>query len=426
MDGIGLVPPIDDNSVLQYDTAASEWQNSAAQHLSTTSTPQFLRLGVGVAADSNDVLTVAARASGGVQARFMNDTDNGLTINQTPGAAGWSALGNGVELDATNLFVAKNTSASWITLGADGHVLVYAASGLTIGNQINPSAVYARLRCTPAGSVVMGTPGALATTATDGFPYISTCPGTPTGVPTTHTGKAALIYDSTNDVLYVYDGGWQAVHKPVLTTKGDLLTYGTAPSRLAIGNDGEVLTAQADGTAAWEALPASGAMQRIDTKSGAAASYSFTDIPGTYQSLRLVLDARGDDAAATVNLRVKCNNDSSALYDYVVHVQNGTNFSFSASAVSQTYFDLGNLPAGGSAAGASGLLDMFFSNYAGSTFHKNCHTNFGAVRSTTAGDNIRIHGEMRYRSTTPITRLDITLAAGSFAAGSVCTLYGIS
>lgn len=214
--------------------------------------------------------------------------------------------------------------------------------------------------------------------------------------------------------------------RDLLTSAGDLITHdGVEPKRLPAGLVvGQVLTTQADGSAGWDDPPATGAMQRIAVLSGAAASYTFDAIPGTYRSLRLVVDVRGDDAGVTANLRIRCNNDASNLYDYVVHVQNGTNFSFSSSAVSQAYFDCGNIPAGGSAAGASALFDMFFSNYAG-TFHKNCHTNFGCVRSTTANDNIRIHGEMRYRSVNPITRLDITLGAGAFAAGSVATLYGL-
>lgn len=49
--------------------------------------------------------------------------------------------------------------------------------------------------------------GSLATTATDGFLYIPTCAGTPTGVPTTKTGFIPLVIDSTNNKLYFYSGG---------------------------------------------------------------------------------------------------------------------------------------------------------------------------------------------------------------------------
>lgn len=63
-----------------------------------------------------------------------------------------------------------------------------------------------RARIDPAGNVIVGT-AAIATTATDGFLYVPTCAGTPTGVPTTYTGRAPIVIDSTNNKLYFYSGG---------------------------------------------------------------------------------------------------------------------------------------------------------------------------------------------------------------------------
>lgn len=64
------------------------------------------------------------------------------------------------------------------------------------------------VECT--GSVIAGYQAALATNATDGFLYIPTCAGTPTGAPTAVTGHAAVIMDGTNHILYVYDSAWRA------------------------------------------------------------------------------------------------------------------------------------------------------------------------------------------------------------------------
>lgn len=49
--------------------------------------------------------------------------------------------------------------------------------------------------------------GAVATDATDGFLYVPTCAGTPTGTPTTKTGNAPIVVDTTNHKLYFYSGG---------------------------------------------------------------------------------------------------------------------------------------------------------------------------------------------------------------------------
>ena len=46
-----------------------------------------------------------------------------------------------------------------------------------------------------------------ATNAQDGYLYVPTCAGTPTGTPRTMTGAAAIIVDTTNNKLYFYSGG---------------------------------------------------------------------------------------------------------------------------------------------------------------------------------------------------------------------------
>jgi hypothetical protein len=72
------------------------------------------------------------------------------------------------------------------------------------------TAAVIRLLLDTNGNFVVNT-GALATNATTGFLYIPTCAGTPTGTPTTYTGRGPLIYDSTNNKLYFYNGAWKGV-----------------------------------------------------------------------------------------------------------------------------------------------------------------------------------------------------------------------
>jgi hypothetical protein len=77
------------------------------------------------------------------------------------------------------------------------------ATGLTITGSI--------LNMKP--SVLVGN-AALATTDTEGFLYIPTCAGTPTGVPTTRTGLIPMIYDTTNDQFWFYRAGWKQPKTP--------------------------------------------------------------------------------------------------------------------------------------------------------------------------------------------------------------------
>lgn len=44
---------------------------------------------------------------------------------------------------------------------------------------------------------------ALATNATDGFLYVPTCAGVPTGTPTAKTGSVPMVVDTTNNRLYL-------------------------------------------------------------------------------------------------------------------------------------------------------------------------------------------------------------------------------
>ena len=90
------------------------------------------------------------------------------------------------------------------------------------GSSNGPGAGYLEIRDNTAGktralinaggSFIIGDgAAALATTATDGFVYIPTCAGPPTGVPTAVTGVKPMVYDTTNNKLYVYNGGWKSV-----------------------------------------------------------------------------------------------------------------------------------------------------------------------------------------------------------------------
>jgi hypothetical protein len=87
----------------------------------------------------------------------------------------------------------------------------YGTDAAAIRNIANSPLVFEtnnteRARIPAAGGMVVGT-AALATNATDGFLYVPTCAGTPTGTPTTQTGTAPIVVDTTNNKLYFYSGG---------------------------------------------------------------------------------------------------------------------------------------------------------------------------------------------------------------------------
>ncbi len=67
-----------------------------------------------------------------------------------------------------------------------------------------------RLRADELGNVSLGA-GAIPTSATDGFFYPVTCAGTPTGTPTAIAGRAPMIYDTTANKIWFYNGAWRGV-----------------------------------------------------------------------------------------------------------------------------------------------------------------------------------------------------------------------
>ena len=70
-----------------------------------------------------------------------------------------------------------------------------------------------RTGITAAGSVYIGSgAAALATTATDGFLYLPTCAGVPTGAPSAITGTQPVVVNSSTNQLYIYSGSaWSAI-----------------------------------------------------------------------------------------------------------------------------------------------------------------------------------------------------------------------
>lgn len=92
-----------------------------------------------------------------------------------------------------------------------GRIDIIAGDVATTGTIDLYTGNYPRLHISYSGNVVAGRQAVLATNATDGFVYIPTSAGAPTGTPTAYTGKIALEYDTTNNNLYVYNGGWKKV-----------------------------------------------------------------------------------------------------------------------------------------------------------------------------------------------------------------------
>ncbi len=130
-------------------------------------------------------------------------------LQAQPSRPGSDANTAGASLTITPGLGTGNASTATLTLGGvignatSTTTAQTSAAGLSI-----PGVASGQLPGAVVGSA------AIATNATDGFLYIPSCAGPPTGTPTAFTGRVPLVYDSTNDQFYVYRGGWKQPKTP--------------------------------------------------------------------------------------------------------------------------------------------------------------------------------------------------------------------
>jgi hypothetical protein len=144
---------------------------------------------------------------------FLRTLSTGyLNIQNTGGKVQIGAPGTPVI--ATQLEVYNAGSVGWTVRDTTNSREVFAltnSNGGNIGTGSNHDLLILTntaqaARFTNLQSAIMGKTG-MTTGSTDGFIYIPSAAGAPVGTPTAQTGFIPLYYDSTNNFLYVYNGG---------------------------------------------------------------------------------------------------------------------------------------------------------------------------------------------------------------------------
>jgi hypothetical protein len=161
-------------------------------------------------------------------------------------------------------------------------------------------------------------------------------------------------------------------------------------------------------------MPAANTFEAIATQTlgSAAASVTFSSIPGTYTDLVLVAAAIG---TGDLQIYGRVNGDSGSNYSNTFLAGNGT----SASSIRQssvTSFQ-GDYYLAVSADG--GLTTYNFMNYSNTTTYKTILARSGlGNKGTNAIVNL-------WRNTAAINSITLTTSANNFAIGSTFSLYGI-
>jgi hypothetical protein len=143
-------------------------------------------------------------SSNGAKSHFAGEvligstTDNGSEKLQITGSA-ISYADTLVSAEGGSFKAANNTTKTkWVQIGYDGSADVGYIKALHAS--------------TANKNLVVGTGAAVSTGATGGFLMITSCAGTPTGVPVgTAAGRIAMVYDTTADKIWFYNGAWRGV-----------------------------------------------------------------------------------------------------------------------------------------------------------------------------------------------------------------------
>ena len=110
--------------------------------------------------------------------------------------------------------------------------------------------------------------------------------------------------------------GDTAIQPTIFDAKADILTATAAdtPARLAVGTNGQVLTADsAETTGLKWAAPAAGGMTLLSTTSMSGTSVTVSSIPSGYNHLQIIVDGVVNDTTDAI-LRMQLNGETGSVY----------------------------------------------------------------------------------------------------------------
>lgn len=172
-------------------------------------------------------------------------------------------------------------------------------------------------------------------------------------------------------------------------------------------------------------MPSSRVLIASNTLGSAAASVTFSSIPGTYTDLVLRISARNSDASVVDNCVLKFNGDGTTT-NYSETFLEGTGSAASSSRVSsQARFLYGMIINGNnSTSNTFGNLEVYIPSY---TANQNKPASMFGVQETNATAAYMESSAGLYRNTAAITSIELSfLGVKTFSIGSSFFLYGIS
>jgi hypothetical protein len=216
----------------------------------------------------------------------------------------------------------------------------------------------------------------------------------------------------------VFTNAGAAIAKTIVDAKGDIIaaTAADTVSRLAVGTNDQVLIA--DSTAAtglkW-GTPSSGSMTLISTTTLTGATVTLSSISSAYKDLRLVFKDFRHTGGGNNTVHFIVNSTNSIYETMPSHAAMDSN-AMTASVADLTRGEVQPAVAGN-------LVVAQIYEYASTTTYKYVDTK--VATSSSAGTFGLTNLRSFIRTTSAISSLTFSLAAGSFNGGTVL-LYGVN
>lgn len=239
------------------------------------------------------------------------------------------------------------------------------------------------------------------------------------------TGQVLSKASGTDlDFTWVAQDDSNAIQNAIVDAKGDLIaaTAADTPARLAVGTNGQVLTADsAEATGMKWATPAStGGMTLLsNTSITATQTITISPISGSYNELLVVMENFAFNSANDT-LMVRFNSDSGSNYDQLAYQPNYGVIATGHPATEMLYGQVNNIKGTNNATFA-----MRIPLYASSTGYKTGMASLAAIYGGTS-NIFTVHGTFAYKSTSAITSVSLGGANNQLLAQGSIKVWGIN